>query len=93
MRAMFYGRRYEVKYVKKLKNGNHGECDHYNAGNKSIRILESLEPKRKLVVTLHESLHACMWPLSEAAVGEMSEDIGNLLWKLGYRKVDEVKKK
>ena len=41
-----------------------------------------------LIVLLHECLHASEWSTSEKAVDRTAEDIGKLLWRLGFRRVE-----
>lgn len=58
----------------------------------AIRMPEGLEfgSSRKahegLIVLLHECLHAEDWSKSEEWVDLVATDIGNLLWRLGYRR-------
>jgi len=39
------------------------------------------------ITLLHECLHASDWNKSEKVVDRTATDIGNLLWRLGYRRV------
>lgn len=42
--------------------------------------------KQGLVSLIHECLHAENWDDSEKKVDRVAVDIGNLLWRLGYRR-------
>lgn len=50
---------------------------------------DSAKAKEGLIVLLHECLHASNWEKSENAVDRTSVDIGKLLWRLGYRRIQE----
>lgn len=39
-----------------------------------------------LITLLHECLHASNWNKSEKVVDRTAVDIGNLLWRLGFRR-------
>lgn len=52
-----------------------------------IEIEPNLSPSRRLVYLIHESLHLAKWDLSEAEVNRISTEIGEVLWRDGYRKV------
>jgi hypothetical protein len=41
--------------------------------------------KTSLILVVHESIHASNWGLPEETVHRMGQEIGSLLWKLGYR--------
>jgi len=40
-----------------------------------------------LITLLHECLHASNWDRTEKVIDRTAEDIGKLLWRLGYRRV------
>lgn len=42
--------------------------------------------KTGLITVIHECLHAENWEPSEKVVDRCSVEIGNLLWRLGYRR-------
>ena len=56
--------------------GHDGDCD---KDEKTIRIQEGLSEDRRLVVTIHEVLHALMWELSEETVERWSEELAEIL--------------
>ena len=56
---------------------NHdGDCD---KDDKTIRIQEGVSEKRRLVITIHEVLHAFCWSLSEEAVERWAEELAEIL--------------
>jgi len=46
----------------------------------------SKRAKLGLVTLLHESLHASDWNMIEDKVDRIAKEIGNLLWRLNYRR-------
>lgn len=68
-----------------------GTCDPPTVSRKEIRIRDSLQridrQRRLMEVAIHEAMHASCWPLAEDVVTQGAEDIADLLWKLGYRRV------
>ncbi len=67
-----------------------GSCDPPDAKNKKILIDETLHGKELLEVLLHEMGHACDWPRSEEYITQQAEDMANVLWRLGYRRISEI---
>jgi hypothetical protein len=53
--------------------------------NNEIYIMTSLKDKWGLITAIHESLHAEKWSAHEETVDRTSKEIGNFLWRLGYR--------
>jgi len=51
----------------------------------SIHISEDIREEAGLIALIHEGLHASKWSKSENEVFRAAEDIGSLLWKLGFR--------
>lgn len=93
MLATIRGRAWVIKFPNRPIYNAEGEecdglCDPPTDKNPAIRLHRSLKGIELLRVAIHESLHAANWDLSEEAVDETSTDIGNLLWALGYRRVD-----
>jgi hypothetical protein len=68
---------------------NNGLCDHPDTQNKTITVQKSLKDKDELRIILHELFHAMNWAASEEYVDETSTDVANILWKLGYRKINK----
>jgi len=67
-----------------------GMTDTYALGSHNSRemnIFVDIATKNGLVTLIHESLHAENWAKSEAVVDRVSTEIGDFLWRLGYRKV------
>ena len=56
--------------------GHDGDCD---KDDKTIRIQEGISEDRRLVVTIHETLHGLMWELSEEAVEKWAEELAEIL--------------
>jgi len=80
---IFNGRRYYID-IDKID----GWCDQYKLENKRmLHIITDLETKNGLITTIHEALHAENWAETEEVVDRVSREIGNFLWRLGYRKV------
>lgn len=73
------GRMYDVVQVRNLKAD--GECDPPTQAGKQIRIASRCKGARRLVVLLHEGLHAALWDLDEEAVTEIAEDLGRMIWR------------
>ena len=53
----------------------------------SLPFGNSKHARLMLSTLLHECLHASNWNKSEKVVDRTAVDIGNLLWRLGYRRV------
>jgi hypothetical protein len=54
---------------------------------KMILLNTKVKPKRALNTVIHEAAHAiCPW-MTEHAVNSLGDEMSELLWKLGYRKV------
>ncbi len=80
----FMGRKYLVDVFQPFE----GICDPPDVlPDRAIRLPNGLDGSRKsLIILIHEAIHACDWNKSEADVKRTAEDIGKLLWKLGYRR-------
>ena len=58
-----------------------------------IRITRGLPYSNKrgaktgLITLIHECLHAERWLTTENKIEQISNDIGSLLWRLGYRRI------
>jgi hypothetical protein len=93
------GKQWNLKFLSNLgqdKDGTKywGFCDDPKVPNPQIRILKKLPPKEELSTTQHELLHAAAYDLlSEEWVDQTSQDIGEILWKLGYRKLTKEQRK
>ena len=76
----FNGRRYKI-YVHPPVDG---QCTTYKV-ERELWIMAHPRTKNGLVTALHESLHAENWAASEEVVDRVSREIGDFLWRLGYR--------
>ncbi len=86
MQVILNGKRYTII----LSNFPHaGECDDPNIKHKKIKIKKGLKGQQHLDTLVHEALHACLWMASEEWVSETASDISRILWRLGYRRVEE----
>jgi hypothetical protein len=45
--------------------------------------------RQGLVILFHEMLHASKWSLTEDEVVRISNEMGRLMWRLGYRRIDQ----
>lgn len=83
----FNGIRYKIEDQTKLDVGDLGECDY---DKKTIRIPVEGDTLDELDCIIHESIHACIPTLAEDPVETSATSIAKLLWKLGWRKLDET---
>ena len=75
-----------VKYDIDISDPLDGYCDSPRGGKPTLRIVSNLNTKTGLITVLHEALHAEGWAVSEDVVDRVSSEIGNLLWRLNYRR-------
>jgi hypothetical protein len=87
----FYHKFGGKRYVIDVHHPFDGICDPPEGTSQpAIRLPNGLQDTRKcLIILLHEVIHACDWNKSEPETEEMANDIGKLLWKLGYRRIKE----
>ena len=76
----FNGRKYKIIVSPPID----GLCTTYKP-ERELWIMESLRTKNGLVTALHESLHAEKWTADEDTVKRVSNEIGDFLWRMGYR--------
>lgn len=84
------GLRWRFRFVRsnEIPNDRWADCSPPEDPKRQIRVRESLRGKSKLEIILHEALHA-QWPEdSEDTVSRHGKELAELLWKLGYRKVE-----
>jgi hypothetical protein len=91
MTLQLLGRVWRLLWVKRLGRNTAGECESPDTPKKVIRILKDLEPENELRLVLHECLHACAWWLDEEWIDSASRDLARVLWRLGWRKVENPK--
>lgn len=92
-RHSFCGKRYNITWEKPPKwpdgKGNKfqptGLCDSPDSLDPTIVIDPQLTEEELLKTAIDEAIHACIWPLDNDFVDEMSESIGSLLWRMGFR--------
>ncbi len=61
-----------------------GWCDQFKLKHR-LQILADLKTKDGLITAIHEALHAENWCKSEKVIDKVSTEIGNFLWRLGFR--------
>jgi len=66
----------------------YGLCDPPFKKNKKITIDVNTPEEELLDTIIHESLHGCYWHLNEDEVTTGSKDISHLLWRCGYRRIE-----
>jgi len=54
----------------------------------SIAINGQLSSQKDLITLIHESMHAGNWSKCEETIDRSSKEIGRLLWRLGYRRME-----
>lgn len=86
MQVIVRGKKWAMRWVNRLADGNLGDCSPPDEPGRVIRIARGQSPESELDTIIHEILHAAHWDLNEEAVEETAEDIARVLWKLGYRK-------
>jgi hypothetical protein len=92
MHIVIAGSRYELIYTNQLDNDCDGLCDKPTVKGKAIRVRETLKDQRRMEVEIHEMLHATDWSKDEEWVDQTAKDISAVLWRLGYRLPEKVKK-
>lgn len=60
-----------------------------NGKCRCIVARKSLKGKMLLDTICHEVLHASAWPIDENIVTEYAEDLTRILWRLGFRQVED----
>jgi malate synthase len=88
---VFRGNRWTIEFGGKLPNKWDGSCDAPSTKGKQVKIRSSLPPKRMLETIIHESLHCLFWDTEDPAIAQSAEDICRLLWRLGYRNINDEK--
>lgn len=83
----FSGRNYRVESQKGLRPPLLARCFH---DERIIKIPVDGDTRDELDWIVHESLHACCPYLEESAVDGAATSVAGLLWRLGWRKGNEV---
>jgi hypothetical protein len=97
MRVTLLGKRWLLRFLPlgRLRSNNEriiGLCDAPTNPKKEILIDNRLVDRELLEVLLHEMMHAVDWQKSEEFITWQARDISTVLWKLGYRRIDECPK-
>lgn len=71
-----------------LRRPQLGHCDSPKAVGKRILINHTLKGQEELDTIIHEVFHAGFWHVDETVVEEFGTDLARILWKLGYRRVE-----
>ncbi len=79
----FCGVRYDID----IYNPYAATCDPpHEEPCRRIALTNGIKYDREtLELLIHESLHACNWPATEAKVEDTAHDIAKFLWRIGYR--------
>ena len=81
--ASLCGKRYKV-----TEGQFDGLCDTFK---KELELM-NMRPKgtkAHLETWVHEALHGCDWNKCEIMVEQTARDVARLLWRLGYRRIEE----
>jgi hypothetical protein len=86
MKVLIRGKMWTV-VLRRLLPKYHGLC-HYDT--RTIELDAKQSEKDLLGTAIHEALHAAFPDLSEDAVDEASISVGELVWKLGFRRREQA---
>lgn len=79
---------YKIIY-KKLGKASTGECEQppfkYFKKSSKMYIDPNLDEKEFLKTVLDEAFHANLWEIDNEIVDQISTNIGEFLWRLGFR--------
>jgi hypothetical protein len=85
MKHTINGKRYEIKYTDNIPGDELGLlcglCDAPDTKGKTIYIRNGLPFKMHIQTLIHETMHACLWCLSEEAVEQIEADLTDVLIK------------
>lgn len=83
MKFRLFKRVWRLFFVEEVDEaGSLGETDNEK---RWILVQQDLRGQGRLVILLHEMLHAGNWRKSEQDVIDLSKAMGKVLWDLGYR--------
>ncbi len=57
-----------------------------NCTPRDMVICTKPNTRNELITIIHEGMHAGNWDKHEETIARSAEDIGRLLWRLGYRR-------
>ena len=83
MKVDLRGIKHEVKFVKGMSSDCAGK---WWPG--VIHLRHTLAGRNLMQIALHEALHGCQVDLNEDAVEAISLGLTDMLWALGYRRVE-----
>ena len=78
----FNGRRYEIDMPGRID----GTTEQYRLDKRIMLIATEPHTRNELETIIHECLHAENWAATEEVVTRVANEIGNFLWRLGYRR-------
>lgn len=92
MRIKILGKYWALKFVNFLGTDQDeceilGKCEHPDSVERTVYIKRGQSPKDELDTTIHELNHSANWAASEEYIEQVSTDITEVLWKLGYRRL------
>lgn len=94
MKFKMLGRWWRLESVARLSDTKDyhvvGQSDQTPGQPRVVKILTRLRGQDRLETTLHELVHTASWPLDETFVEQFAVDAARVLWRLGYRNIDEV---
>lgn len=85
--AVIMGKRWRVCFTP--LRSELGFCESPDTPNKRLVIDSRLTGEERLEVIIHEAKHAGGWYRSEEFVEQEASDLARLLWRLGYRCMEE----
>ena len=89
--AMLGGLRYRLRFVRsrEIPFDRWADCSPPSESKREIRIRQVLRGRARLETVIHEALHAQTWTRSEEDVRRSARELAKLLWRLGYREVQQ----
>lgn len=89
--AMLGGLRYRLRFVRsrEIPFDRWADCSPPSDSKREIRIRQVLRGRARLETVIHEALHAQTWTRSEEDVRRSARELAKLLWRLGYREVQQ----
>lgn len=89
--AMLGGIRYRLRFVRarEIPFDRWADCSPPSDSKREIRIRQVLRGRARLETVIHEALHAQTWTRSEEDVRRSARELAKLLWRLGYREVQQ----
>jgi hypothetical protein len=88
MRVRLGGKYWTLRFAANMRD--YGDMvDPGKASGRLIRIGTWQAESDRLDTVIHEAIHAIRPELDESAVDSTARDISRLLWRLGYRRVQD----